>query len=368
MTEMQTPIQTLPTWNMDEFLNSLIDLPLQIFQWATDTANDKVLRDLIIGQSEQYDGQRFKRYMECTGHHGPPITIAIKSGNLVLLDLLLAAPGIDIQSRDSDHKTPLSVAVKRGETDIARMILEYGRQRIHEIDIDHDTALVIAAKAGTADLRGYPRPLGRYASWATPLLTAIELGERDAGGVFQLGRRVTLSNVGRNVDMHIMPPRERHGLMVSLLLLQDDFTQSTAAQTDWDIRSADLLTTPLELALVGDFQGAINTLLGKHPSTPHDVFNGNTFDFLFQILHLRPDLANGGKPLIYAAGRGCTEIVSLLMDHGAEIDRRSRDEYKATSLWMAALRGHLDTVKVLVERGANKELTAALAGTDTTAL
>lgn len=124
---METPIQSLPTWNIDEFLASLFDLPLNVFQWATDNAQDVLLYDIIIAQIVKHDDQRVQRYMNCTGIHGPPITIAMKRSNFALIDLLLTIPNVDVNSRDSGGKTPMSIAVEQGNLDVARLILEQRR-------------------------------------------------------------------------------------------------------------------------------------------------------------------------------------------------------------------------------------------------
>lgn len=72
----QTPIQSFPKWDMDEFLRSVHDLPLHVFQWATDHAQDALLHDLIISQRAKDDVQRVQQYINCKSQDPPSATPA----------------------------------------------------------------------------------------------------------------------------------------------------------------------------------------------------------------------------------------------------------------------------------------------------
>lgn len=63
---------------------------------------------------------------------------------------------------------------------------------------------------------------------------------------------------------------------------------------------------------------------------------------------------NGAPPLYTAALHRNTAIVSLLLDHGADVNRReSDDDYKRSALYIAVRRRHEDVVHLLIRRGAN---------------
>lgn len=68
-----------------------------------------------------------------------------------------------------------------------------------------------------------------------------------------------------------------------------------------------------------------------------------------------PNLRNGWTLLMVAAHFGNTPILTLLLDHGAQIDAGSGTE-GLTPLAMAASQGKRKCVSVLLERGANADV------------
>ena len=60
---------------------------------------------------------------------------------------------------------------------------------------------------------------------------------------------------------------------------------------------------------------------------------------------------NLDSPLRVAALQGKTEVCSLLLHHGANIDSKNVNGF--TAMILAAQQGHSDTVKMLHERGAD---------------
>jgi len=70
---------------------------------------------------------------------------------------------------------------------------------------------------------------------------------------------------------------------------------------------------------------------------------------------------NGWNPLIYAATKGHTEIIEMLLGVGAKID--STSDNGTTALMMAARGDHLDAVKLLLQKGANPNIRNESGGT-----
>jgi uncharacterized protein len=76
------------------------------------------------------------------------------------------------------------------------------------------------------------------------------------------------------------------------------------------------------------------------------------------LLKSRPDLANafapdGFTPLGLAAFFGHLDAVKVLLDSGAQVNVSSRNALKAVPLRSAAVAGHLDIARLLVARGAD---------------
>ena len=62
---------------------------------------------------------------------------------------------------------------------------------------------------------------------------------------------------------------------------------------------------------------------------------------------------HGVTALLWAALKGHVEVIKVLAELGA--DKDAKNAHGATALFWAALNGHMEAIRVLVELGANKE-------------
>ncbi|MHC5542311.1 ankyrin repeat domain-containing protein [Singulisphaera rosea] len=95
--------------------------------------------------------------------------------------------------------------------------------------------------------------------------------------------------------------------------------------------TSDLSRQFLAAVFLGD-EARVRSLLSRHPhlATVED--------------------GSGSQPIHHAARNGDTEIVRLLIDHGAEIKSESTRGH--TVLYCAGGHGHLETVRLLLDEGA----------------
>jgi ankyrin repeat protein len=73
------------------------------------------------------------------------------------------------------------------------------------------------------------------------------------------------------------------------------------------------------------------------------------------------DPQSGSTLLATAALMGHTEVVALLLEHGADVNVRSKDG--GTALHAAAFLGRAETVKLLLDKGADSSLRSNIGGT-----
>jgi ankyrin repeat protein len=109
---------------------------------------------------------------------------------------------------------------------------------------------------------------------------------------------------------------------------------------DAHVRPTDDLSRQFLAAVFLADEPRVRSLLARHPH-----------------LASAPD-GRGDAPLHHAARNGDTEIVRILIEHGADVNAVNPRGH--TVLYCAGGHGHLDCLKLLLEKGANRETQFAL--------
>ena len=123
-----------------------------------------------------------------------------------------------------------------------------------------------------------------------------------------------------------------------------------------------------------DYSDVLNFHPKQHKVTLRTGVNGKTIrglsalsiasregniDMVNQLLRHGAEIDNrdnrGCTPLRFAAARGHKHVVGRLLDCGADVNAQ-RNEDRSTSLTIASQKGHIDTVRMLLSKGAKTEV------------
>ena len=238
------------------------------------------------------------------------------------------AEGADVNAPDDDlNMTPLAWSVTHGQTEATRLLIEKGAD-VNMKDDDGSTPLHGAAVFGRADVA-----------------------------------KVLVEN-GANLQVRN----------------DDGGTPADALHLDWRTTTfiggmIGVETGREEIATMKAGRNEIAKLFGTKGFDSKDIASGQNLSeavFTGDLAAVKQALTDGADPnakdsqsgstmLATAALMGHTEVVALLLEHGAEVNAKSRDG--STPLHTAAFLGRVETVKLLLEKGADTTLRNNMGGT-----
>lgn len=237
--------------------------------------------------------------------------------------------GIRVDIPDIKGRYPLMVAVEANQTAVAKFALDNGANP----EFDNSRALVHAAKKNNTELVGHLLKAGADPDAKIGFLTVLF---DDNSKNMEEGQPLMAATGAQNMEM-------------TRLLLE--------AGANPNVEDG----APLKSAIKKNNRGMIKLLLKHNASINEDgiitqVVMNNDPELLQAFLErgANPDLRtwSGKTPLQEAATRGYVELMSILIKHGADLNKRGVGG-EHTPLMMAAVAGQVEAVKLLIESNAD---------------
>lgn len=289
----------------------------------------------------------------------------------------LVAAGADVDARSAKYKTPLMEAAAGGHVHCMTVLCDAGA-RIESHKTNAWTPCMYAAHGGHTEalvfLFGRGDPASQVADTNKENATALYLAAREGHVevcqmLLSAGADPNAATITDRVPLHCAVMNGHVGVIETLLAKGARFDVSDKSGTTlWHEAAA-----RGHAALVGVFNSLSHTLasiehlgvddtsgrrgpldiVGRHP-VHAAALNGHV-DFLRMMLESDPSLVDvtdseGCTPLYYAAGRGHTEALKLLISAGADVRKRS---LRRTPLHAAAIWDQAACVALLLDAGAD---------------
>jgi ankyrin repeat protein len=260
----------------------------------------------------------------------------------------LIKKGVDVNAAQGDGSTALHWAAIKGDAELARLLIYAGANLRSTTRIGSYTALYLAAKGGHAEvvaalLAAGADPNAATSSGATPLMIAAAAGDtRTITALVENEADVNAKDTAKGETALMFAAAFNRTDAVKLLLARGaDHTATT--------KVVDLfaLTAPEEEAMAR--QG------GRGGAQPARVdIAGATRSYRYNELI---SSQGGMTALHFAARQGFTESVKALVEGGADLNQVNAGD-RTTPLLIAIINGHFDLAAYLIDKGADVRASA----------
>ncbi|PFX24058.1 Ankyrin repeat and KH domain-containing protein 1 [Stylophora pistillata] len=255
------------------------------------------------------------------------LTWACTLGSEAIVELLLERTS-DVEHRTKDGCTALMFAALAGHVKVAAMLLDHGAEINVESDSNKDSPLTFACWKGHCDvvellLERHANIEHRTKEGFTPLMFAALGGHTDvARKLLEQKAKVNVPS-GSNNDIPLTSACWKgHHDVVKLLL---EFNSNIEHRTKDGC-------TPLMLAAREGHYSVAKLILDSNAEV--NVPSGS----------------ENNIPLTLACWKGHTNVVELLLEHKSNIEHRNKAG--CTPLMLASREGHVETTRLLLNKGA----------------
>jgi ankyrin repeat protein len=284
---------------------------------------------------------------DVANHYGAnPLGEAVRVANAQLVEMLLEA-GADANRANEDGQTALMLAARTGNVAVAKLLVQRGADVNRRESFRQQSAVMWAAAENHPEMVAFLVSNGadltvraRSNDWATQITSEPRVQYRPTGGLTPLlyaARAGCLDCVKTMLDAGADPDRPNPDGMTPMIMALDNgypavarlLLDRGASPLTWDWWGR----TPLYVAVT--MRGGVDSRAGKR--------SPESLDFIKAVLdrganpnsqlafkepsrggrdnRFRDDLlTTGATPLLRAAQTFDTEVVRLLLDHGALVD------------------------------------------------
>ncbi|GIY72668.1 transient receptor potential cation channel subfamily A member 1 homolog [Caerostris darwini] len=299
---------------------------------AATTGCKEIIMLLLDTIESQGDSGNVKRYVDEKNLSGnTALHLAVSKGHLEIVEILLKK-GADVKTTFDNSSHPLHLAAISGNVDIVKCLLKHGAA-VNCVNNFGETPLHKAAAYNASDVIDFLLKNGANLeshdnSHFTPLLIAVAEGHVDA--IKTLLKYKAKINVLDNMDRSVIFWASQENHKKSLLtLLKQEYSADLVNRCDHYDNS------PLHIAALKGFLEVSEVLLNCGAEIERKNEHEQT-------------------PLHLAAKNGHVDIVQLLIKKSKTIVN-AEDENANTPLHHAAMSGHYSMVSVLLHAGANIE-------------
>ena len=284
---------------------------------------------------------------------------ATSNGSLVEVEHLLNAAGTDVNATNQEGNTPLHRAAIKGNTEIAKALIARGAN-VNATDLSEWTPLHWAVVKNHIEIIDSLITAGADINAScrvgfTPLYHAISDGKIEiVKKLIQAGLNIAQpgGNYWMPYPLHLAISK---GHMDIAQLCIDKGANIEATPT------SDSNKTPMSIAIEENQPSIVDLLIKKgaflHGRYLHDaLFRAKNTDIAKQLIQNGVDIhttdADDNTTLMAAAMEGHIEIVKLLIQAGANVHYTSRSHH-CTALHVAAMSDHVEIIKLLIEAEAD---------------
>ncbi|XP_023310968.1 ankyrin repeat domain-containing protein 17 isoform X5 [Anoplophora glabripennis] len=311
--------------NFQQNQNYQIDHNSAITQYSG--ANQQQCANTVISPCMDVDS-------ETESNHDTALTLACAGGHEELVELLISR-GADIEHRDKKGFTPLILAATAGHEKVVEILLNHNADIEAQSERTKDTPLSLACSGGRYEvvellLNRNANKEHRNVSDYTPLSLAASGGYVNIIKLLLSHGAEINSRTGSKLGISplMLAAMNGHTAAVKLLL---DMGSDINAQIETNRNTA------LTLACFQGRHEVVSLLLDRKANVEHRAKTGLT-------------------PLMEAASGGYVDVGRVLLDKGADVNATPVPSSRDTALTIAADKGHVRFVELLLCRGAQVEV------------